>query len=64
MSGDYGKSPFRGQLSGKQLPASNHASVVPQPKHKGARKTYFAVEVVLMNAKSSIKMHRASLDDY
>jgi hypothetical protein len=34
-----GVSPFRGQLSGKQLPAINQTSVVPRAKHKGARKT-------------------------
>jgi len=33
-------SPFRGQLSGKHLPASIYASVVPRSKHKGVRKTY------------------------
>ena len=44
MNGDFGMSPFRGQQSGKPLPAINYACVVPGAKHKGARKT-FAVEV-------------------
>ncbi len=28
VSGDFGRSPFYGQLSGKQLPASTYVSVV------------------------------------
>ena len=34
-SGDFGRSPFFGQLSGKLSPASLYASVVLKSKHKG-----------------------------
>ena len=43
--GTFGAFPFRGQLSGKPLPASTFLSVVPKSKHKGAWKTQFALEV-------------------
>jgi len=43
--GNFGTYPFRGQLSGKPLPASTILSVVPKSKHKGASKTQFALEV-------------------
>ena len=36
VTGDFGMSPFRGQVSGKPLPASAFTSVVPKSKHKGA----------------------------
>jgi len=39
--GTFGTFPFRGQ----PLPASAFVSVVPKSKHKGARKTLFALEV-------------------
>ena len=35
-SGDFGRSPFLGQLSGKPQPASAYASMLPRSKHKGA----------------------------
>src|SRR5437588_829845 len=34
-SGDFGRSPFFGQLSGKLPPATVYASVVLKSKHKG-----------------------------
>jgi hypothetical protein len=37
-SGDFGRSPFFGQLSGKRPPASTHSLVVLKSKHKGAWK--------------------------
>jgi len=43
--GNFGTFPFRGQLSGKPLPASTFLSVVPKSEHKGAWKTQFALEV-------------------
>jgi hypothetical protein len=43
--GNFGTFPFRGQLSGKPLPASTFLVVVPKSEHKGAWKTQFALEV-------------------
>jgi hypothetical protein len=36
VNGDFGRSPFFGQLSGKQRLASNYVFVVPRAKHNGA----------------------------
>jgi hypothetical protein len=36
-SGDFGRSPFFGQLSGKHLPASNYVSMIPRSKHNRDR---------------------------
>jgi hypothetical protein len=46
-SGDFGRSPFLGQLSGKPQPASAYASMVPRSKHKGASRPQFEAEVVV-----------------
>src|SRR5207342_1170178 len=46
-SGDFGKSPFLGQLSGKPQPASAYASMVPRSKHKGTSRPQFKAEVVV-----------------
>jgi hypothetical protein len=43
--GNFGTLPFRGQLSGKPLPANTFLVVVPKSEHKGAWKTQFALEV-------------------
>jgi hypothetical protein len=39
MDSDFGMSPFRGQLSGKPLPAGYYEAVVPQSKRNGASRT-------------------------
>jgi hypothetical protein len=36
-SGDFGTSPFFGQLSGKHLPTSSYVTVVPRSKHNRGR---------------------------
>ena len=46
--GNFGTFPFRGQLSGKPLPASTSVTVVSKSKHKGAWKTQFALEVAVV----------------
>jgi len=41
-SGDFGRSPFFGQLSGKLPPATVYTPVVLKSKHKGVWKTFSA----------------------
>jgi hypothetical protein len=61
--GNFGTFPFRGQLSGKPLPASTFLSVVPKSKHKGAWKTQFALEVpvVVISSPNAMKVYRSPL---
>jgi hypothetical protein len=61
--GNFGTFPFRGQLSGKPLPASTFVSVVPKSKHKGAWKTQFALEVpvVVISSPNAMKVYRSPL---
>ena len=60
---NFGTFPFRGQLSGKPLPASTFLSVVPKSKHKGAWKTEFALEVpiVVISSPNAMKVYRSPL---
>ena len=61
--GNFGTFPFRGQLSGKPLPASTCVTVVPKSKHKGAWKTQFALEVavVIISSPNVMRVHRSPL---
>ena len=63
VTGDFGTSPFRGQVSGKRLPACAFTSVVPKSKHKGAWKTQFALEVpvVVISSPNAMKVYRSPL---
>ena len=58
--GNSPRTPFRGQLSGKPLPASTILFVVPKSKHKGAWKTQFALEVpvVVISSPDAMKVYR------
>jgi hypothetical protein len=63
LVGNFGTFPFRGQLSGKPLPASAFLFVVPKSKHKGAWKTLFALEVpvVVISSTNAMKVYRSPL---
>ena len=53
-SGDFGTSPFFGQLSGKTRPASTYVPVVPRAKHNGAARIYCAIEAAVVVLATSI----------
>ena len=61
--GNFGTFPFRGQLSGKPLPASTSVTVVSKSKHKGAWKTQFALEVavVVISSPNAMRVYRSPL---
>jgi hypothetical protein len=52
MNGDFGRFPFRGQLSGRPLPASTLASHGAETKAQGAARAYFAAEMTSVGARS------------
>jgi len=52
MNGDFGRFPFRGQLSGRPLPASTLASHGAETKAQGAARAYFAAEMTSVGERS------------